>query len=235
MIKGASFVYLESVLTIFFLPFCFPCTSSGRYAIHDIYNNAYTHGGRLNVTLDRYFVYDTKNGGYLSESRIQLRTKYENRRNLSDITIRIGLIVCAFWSKNIFQQQMKYCNVFIYEKLVGSEGLNESASVLAVLQSDNDTTYETQSRHAGNVVSIVAEMLRCKYVEFNSISNDPLLVQNSDEKEYNSYFWLKASRSPTSTIGHQMILMAKHSRRCMRIGSIYRMVFTFIHWSGFRI
>lgn len=64
-----------------------------KYAIYDIYNNAFTHGGRLNVTLDRYFVVEASNGGHLTESRIQQKSKYVNRSNLSDITMRLGLVV----------------------------------------------------------------------------------------------------------------------------------------------
>lgn len=68
-----------------------------KYSIYDVYNNAYTHGGRLNVTFDRYFMYDTAgNSGHLTESQIQQQSKYLNRRNLSDITMRLGLIVCLF-------------------------------------------------------------------------------------------------------------------------------------------
>lgn len=95
----------------------FPTISFDKYEIYDIYNNAYTHGGRLNVTFDRYFVYDVKIGGYLSESQIQLRSKYANRRNLSDITIRVGLIVSAFRPLICdFESKVDSCSFFSWRE-----------------------------------------------------------------------------------------------------------------------
>lgn len=143
------------ILLIFFIV---SCTSLKKYAIYDIYNNAYTHGGHLNVTFDRHFLYDVKNGGHLSESRIQLRSKYANRRNLSDITFRLGLIVNTVYIRSTGRLH----HIILLFQLPRTKDRYDTKSVLAYLLTDNDTTIDTQQRHAANVVSIVGDMLNCK-------------------------------------------------------------------------
>lgn len=132
-----------------------------KYAIYDIYNNAFTHGGRLNVTFDRYFIVDANNGGHLTESRIQQMSKYVNRRNLSDITMRLGIIESDL-IPIVRQREWLFVSLF---QLPRTAARNDSKSVLSYLLTDNDTIVDTQPRHAANVISIVAEMLRCKYDE----------------------------------------------------------------------
>lgn len=61
--------------------------------LYDIYNNAYKRGGRLNVTLDRHFIVNGTGDGILTRSILRRRTKYENRSNMSDITMQVATIV----------------------------------------------------------------------------------------------------------------------------------------------
>lgn len=61
----------------------------------DVYNNGYHIGGKLNVTLDRFFTMKslTDGLGHLSQSRLAAKHKYENRINMSDVFLRIGTVV----------------------------------------------------------------------------------------------------------------------------------------------
>lgn len=66
------------------------------YPIYDVYNNAFRNGGKLNITLDRYFIMretESSRLGFLSESILQRKTKYENRSNMSDVTMRVATVV----------------------------------------------------------------------------------------------------------------------------------------------
>lgn len=66
-----------------------------RVPIYDVYNNGHHIGGKLNVTLDRYFVPNTNGSGahLLTRSMVNVNTKYDNRMDLSDITLRVGTVV----------------------------------------------------------------------------------------------------------------------------------------------
>lgn len=57
--------------------------------LYDVYNNGYSKGGKLNVTFDRS--YTVKDG--LTESIIKRKTKYNNRCDLSDITVTYSTAV----------------------------------------------------------------------------------------------------------------------------------------------
>lgn len=63
------------------------------YEIYDVYNNAYSNGGTLNVTLDRYFQYSDKDGGNFTDSNLSRKSKYSNRHKMTDITLRMGIVV----------------------------------------------------------------------------------------------------------------------------------------------
>lgn len=68
------------------------------YPIYDVYNNAYRSGGKLNVSLDRYYMVDKMKLGSLSGSIYHQKLKYDNRANMSDITLR----ACSFVSINFY-------------------------------------------------------------------------------------------------------------------------------------
>ena len=68
-------------------------TRDVQYPMYDVYNNGYSHGGKLNVTFDRYLRVDVYGVVGLTESRISAKPRYENRINLNDTTIRVGLVV----------------------------------------------------------------------------------------------------------------------------------------------
>lgn len=73
-------------------------------ALYDVYNNGHHIGGKLNVTFDRHFVYARSNEtGSLTSSVINRKTKYDNRCDLSDVTMRVGGVVgviqLAFFGK----------------------------------------------------------------------------------------------------------------------------------------
>lgn len=77
---------------VFEFVYIFIC-SPISYELYDIYNNGFNRGGKLNITFDRYFIVNEMGYGSLTESIIQRRTKYENRSNMSDITVQVAVIV----------------------------------------------------------------------------------------------------------------------------------------------
>lgn len=84
------------------------CYRNIKYPLYDVYNNAHNRGGRLNVTFDRYFIMNVQTGNTsLTESIIQRRTKYENRANMSDITMQVATIVCSSNQYLIFIPKIK--------------------------------------------------------------------------------------------------------------------------------
>lgn len=62
--------------------------------MYDIFNNALSHGGKINITFDRLFIVP-ENGTvpHFTESQLQKKSKYGNRNRLEDITLRIALVV----------------------------------------------------------------------------------------------------------------------------------------------
>lgn len=63
------------------------------YKMYDVYNNALKLGGKLNVTFDRFFIISNENEGFFTESKIQRRTKYGNRNQMTDVTLRCAVLV----------------------------------------------------------------------------------------------------------------------------------------------
>lgn len=131
----------------------------------------------------------------------------------------------------MFKWQLEHAHAQLYTlpitislfQLLRTKAHNDTKSVLSYLLTDNDTTIDTQSRHAANVVSIVAEMLRCKYGdEFERFH------VHSDRVECNFMFLFGAAFPIPITIdGQQMIRMAMHYKERMKMKSIYRLVFFF--------
>lgn len=60
--------------------------------MYDVFNNALTHGGKLNITFDRHFIVPEGTTGYFTESILRRRTKYANRNTMKDVTLRLGLV-----------------------------------------------------------------------------------------------------------------------------------------------
>ncbi|XP_053956449.1 ionotropic receptor 75a-like [Anastrepha ludens] len=69
-------------------------TNLAAYTLYDVYNNGYYHGGKLNMTLDRE-IYCTAAQCTLSKylSKLHLRSKYGNRNQLHDVTMRLTVVV----------------------------------------------------------------------------------------------------------------------------------------------
>ncbi|EDS36312.1 glutamate receptor [Culex quinquefasciatus] len=63
--------------------------------LYDVYNNGRPLGGALNVTLDRIVEHGT-----LGQSRHSGKPKYEHRRNMSDITMRVGTVTQIYPNLN---------------------------------------------------------------------------------------------------------------------------------------
>lgn len=78
------------------------------YPIFDVYNNAYRNGGNLNITLDRYYIYRNPEFNLLTESILQKRTKYENRADMSDLSMRVATVVRIFLCISFFQNNIRY-------------------------------------------------------------------------------------------------------------------------------
>lgn len=64
-------------------------TDSNLIPLYDVYNNGYSKGGKLNITFDRSFTIEDG----LTESIIKRKTKYNNRYDLSDITVTYSTAV----------------------------------------------------------------------------------------------------------------------------------------------
>lgn len=74
----------------------FKCRDGRVYGMYDVYNNAFSHGGKTRMVLDRYFIVPSNGSSYFSRSALQKRTKYGNRNNMSDVTMRIAAVVSHF-------------------------------------------------------------------------------------------------------------------------------------------
>lgn len=71
-----------------------PSGSSGTtFGMFDVYNNAYSHGGKVKIAFDRYFIVPTDGKCFFTSSVLQKRSKYGNRNSMADITMRIALVV----------------------------------------------------------------------------------------------------------------------------------------------
>jgi len=65
--------------------------------MYDIYNNGYNIGGKLNITFDSYFYVNLiTRQFYITNSVIKLKSKYYNRCNMSDVTMRLTVVVGLF-------------------------------------------------------------------------------------------------------------------------------------------
>ncbi|XP_062703872.1 ionotropic receptor 75a-like [Aedes albopictus] len=64
-----------------------------RNGLYDVYNNGRPLGGQLNVTLDRDINLETNR---LGPSRFAGKPKYEHRRTLTDLTLRVGTVSQRF-------------------------------------------------------------------------------------------------------------------------------------------
>lgn len=118
--NGTSLILPSFFASVFF--HCIIVMNNGslkKYAIYDVYNNAYTHGGRLNVNFDCYFVYDIEHkGGHLTASKLRQRSKYMNRSNTSDITLRAGLVV-SYGRQSAANNEFEWFRIV---SAIGSEG-----------------------------------------------------------------------------------------------------------------
>lgn len=71
------------------------------YGMYDVYNNAFTHGGKTNITFDRYFIVPNDSRQFFTSSALQKRSKYGNRNKMADITMRIAAVVSHVMKKFI--------------------------------------------------------------------------------------------------------------------------------------
>lgn len=77
---------------LFYLIF-YANSPNSTYGMYDIFNNAFTHGGKLNITFDRFFHVPERGAAYFTTSQLQKMTKYQNRNNFKDVTLRLALLV----------------------------------------------------------------------------------------------------------------------------------------------
>lgn len=65
------------------------------FQIFDVYNNGFSLGGRLRVIPEKTVVLDDNILRSSASSPLQEMPKYRRRNDLSDITIKFGVIVSA--------------------------------------------------------------------------------------------------------------------------------------------
>lgn len=63
--------------------------------MYDVYNNGFKLGGKLKVIFDRYFIMNGSDTFLTVSTRFQI-PKYTYRRKMTDVTLRVGLVVCIF-------------------------------------------------------------------------------------------------------------------------------------------
>lgn len=91
-----SFSFFNPLLLI---PF-FNISTDIVFALYEVYNNALKLGGKLNIIFDRYIVQSGSGGVITREARALVPT-YTRRRNMSDITARLGVVVMGFYEFNV--------------------------------------------------------------------------------------------------------------------------------------
>lgn len=95
-------------------------SSISAYRMYDIFNNALSHGGKINITFDRLLIVpENGTAPHFTESQLQKKSKYGNRNRLEDITLRIALVVCDrfFYRCTFIAPQFHY--TYIYQKSCG--------------------------------------------------------------------------------------------------------------------
>lgn len=64
--------------------------------MYNVYNNAFSHGGKTKIIFDRYFIAPNNGRGYFTSSVLKNRSKYGIRNRMADITMRIAVVVSHF-------------------------------------------------------------------------------------------------------------------------------------------
>lgn len=64
--------------------------------MYDVYNNAFSHGGKTKILFDKYFIVPNYGEGFFTHSVLQNRSKYGNRNSMADVTMRIGVVVSHY-------------------------------------------------------------------------------------------------------------------------------------------
>lgn len=67
--------------------------STRVHKVYDIYNNARGLGGKFRMTIDQYLMINSEGFSFLTESKKIKKSKYQNRAEMDDITLRIGAVV----------------------------------------------------------------------------------------------------------------------------------------------
>ncbi|XP_036327349.1 ionotropic receptor 75a-like [Rhagoletis pomonella] len=114
-------------------------SSFSAFTLYDVYNNGYYYGGKLNMTLDRELYCTEKScevNRYLS--KLHLRSKYGNRNQLHDMTLRLAVVVTK----------------------VPLTATPEE--IFTFLRSVNDTSKDAIPRFGYQVLSILVDFLGCK-------------------------------------------------------------------------
>lgn len=65
-------------------------SSTKVHKIYDIYNNARGLGGKFKMTIDQYLIINSKGFSFFKKIK---KSKYQNRAEMDDITLRIGAVV----------------------------------------------------------------------------------------------------------------------------------------------
>lgn len=110
--------------------------------LYDVYNNGHHAGGVLRVHYDRSFKYSVANeSGSLEPSQLAETPKYVRRRDLTDLTFRVGTV---------------------YQIYDGRRLTNES--IIEHLMSENNTEYDVLNRPTFQMGLHVQELLRFRAI-----------------------------------------------------------------------
>lgn len=114
--------------------------------MYDIYNNAMTLGGKLNVNFDRYLRAGEGQSIFLGNSVRNTKPKYELRNTMEDITLRVALVVILlrfFFRKVIIciNSWSKYCPCFSYQTINDSNQTKQQSNIFFPIETPASTHF----------------------------------------------------------------------------------------------
>lgn len=134
---------------------------SGRTKLYKIFNNGWNLGGKLIVTFDRYLIIDMEKELHMSESIHLQKPKYEHRGKLTDITLRVGIVV----SFSLLSRKIEYSELSILiSQLPKYEQFESDKARITHILSDNNTAIDILVRFPSNVLAPIKEMVQSKSV-----------------------------------------------------------------------
>lgn len=137
--------------------------------MYEVYNNALKLGGKLNVIFDRYIV--EHNDRIFIEATRGITPKLFRRRNMSDITARIGVVVMSsisYLTLSFSEPNWLILLLLPFFQLPGYERFDTREDMITFLFTNENPAVDTFPRFPVHVLFPIIEMLQCKWVFFNA-------------------------------------------------------------------